>query len=151
MNNTRWTPEQVQTLMERKAQMQDKARAKLLTKAIDRIPPVTAKQQTQALGRLPQGTMNKTEAAYAKRLEALKQTGEVIWWAFEPINLRLAANTFYKVDFLVMLKGGALEAHEVKGFWTDDARVKIKVAADKFPFQFYAVQFKKGEWIFEKF
>jgi len=30
--------------------------------------------------------------------------------------------------------------HEVKGFWQDDARVKIKVAADMYPFRFIAVK-----------
>lgn len=34
-----------------------------------------------------------------------------------------------------------MECHEVKGFWTDDAKVKIKVAAEQYPFRFIA--FKK--------
>jgi hypothetical protein len=45
--------------------------------------------------------------------------------------------------------------HEVKGFWTDDARVKIKVAADLYPFRFIAAQAlpKKqgGGWKIEEF
>ena len=35
---------------------------------------------------------------------------------------------------------GALEMHEVKGHWMEDARVKMKVAADMYPFRFIAVQ-----------
>ena len=115
------------------------------------VKPETSQQRMQALGRLLGGTMNKTEAAYAKHLEALKATGQVLWYAFEPFNLRLAAKTFYAVDFGVMLANGQMECHEVKGFWTDDARVKIKVAAAKFPFQFVAVQMKKGGFVFEQF
>ena len=48
-----------------------------------------------------------------------------------------------------------IEMHEVKGYWTEDARAKIKVAANKFPFRFVAVykQAKKdgGGWRFEEF
>lgn len=87
----------------------------------------------RALGRLPAGTMNKTEGAYAKHLETLVAAGEVLWWKFEPIRIRLADNTFYKPDFLVMLADRSLEIHETKGHWEDDARVKIKVAAETLP------------------
>lgn len=64
-------------------------------------------------------------------------------------------NTFYTPDFAVMRADGALEVHEVKGFWTDDARVKIKVAADQYPMRFIAVKVlpKKqgGGWVVEEF
>lgn len=96
--------------------------------------------RTRALGRLKPGTMNGTEAEYARVLDADKATGLVAWWAFEPFKFRLADNTFYTPDFGVMLVNGELQAHEVKGFWTDDARVKIKVAASLFPLQFYALR-----------
>ncbi len=94
----------------------------------------------QALGRLKTGEMNKTEAAYAGHLELRRRAGEVeaVW--FEGITLKLAEGCRYTPDFLVMLADGRLEAHEVKGFWTDDARVKIKVAASKFPFRFVALK-----------
>lgn len=91
-----------------------------------------------ALGRLPKGAMNKTEAEYALFLEARKQAGEILWYAFEPIKLRLADSTFYTPDFAVMGQDRVFECHEVKGFWRDDARVKIKVAAAQHPFRFYA-------------
>jgi hypothetical protein len=113
------------------------------------------KPALQALGRLPAGTMNKTEVAYDGFLRTLAACGDVAWWKFEGIKLRLAGNTFYSPDFLVMRSNGALECHEVKGFWTDDARVKIKVAADLYPMQFIAVQAlpkaKGGGWKVETF
>lgn len=99
--------------------------------------------------------MNKTEADYASSLELLKRAGEVLWWRFEGLKLRLADNTFYTPDFAVMRAGGQMECHEVKGFWTDDARVKIKVAADIYPFRFLAIKAlpKKagGGWTREEF
>jgi hypothetical protein len=113
---------------------------------------MTPIKRMQALGRLKAGAMNKTEAAYAKMLEARKQAGEVAWYAFEALKFRLADNTFYTPDFAVMLASGQLEAHEVKGFWADDARVKIKCAAEKFPIQFFAVKKASGgAWSVEAF
>lgn len=111
---------------------------------------------TRALGRLPAGTMNKTEAAYAAFLDTLILCKDVLWWKFEAVNLRLADKTFYRPDFLVLRSDGALECHEVKGgFWTDDARVKIKVAASIYPMQFIAVQAlsksKGSGWKVERF
>lgn len=109
----------------------------------------------QALGRLKTGAMNKTEVDYARHLDLLKASGDILWWAFEPLKLRLADNTFYSPDFGVLRADGALELHEVKGFWQDDARVKIKVAAALFPAKFIAVkaEAKKrgGGWLIEEF
>jgi len=105
----------------------------------------------QALGRLKVGKMNKTEQAYDRYLGALKAAGEILWYRFEGIKFRLADNTFYSPDFSVMRADGLLEQHEVKGFWTDDARVKIKVAADQFPVRFVAVKKKGSGWEREYF
>lgn len=93
-----------------------------------------------ALGRLKAGAMNKTEAAYGQHLELLKRAGEVVWYRFEGIKLRLADLTFYTPDYAVMVASGQMEIHEVKGFWEDDAKVKIKVAAEMYPFKFLAVK-----------
>ena len=97
------------------------------------------------------GQMNKLEAAYAARLESLKFAGEIADYRFECIKLRLADNTFYAPDFMVLRADGTFEMHEVKGFWEDDARVKIKTAAELFPFKFIAARKQKGAWVFEEF
>jgi hypothetical protein len=108
-----------------------------------------------ALGRLPVGVMNKTEAAYDAHLLELERAGEVLWRKFEAVKLRLADNTFYTPDFAVLTRSCVFELHEVKGFWQDDARVKIKVAASLYPFRFIAVtaRAKKhgGGWAREEF
>lgn len=113
------------------------------------------KRSLQALGRLKTGKMNKTESEYCQLLELRKRAGEVEWYRFEGVKLRLADNTFYTPDFAVMLSTGEMEMHEVKGFWTDDARVKIKVAAEQYPFRFIAVKPKTkkagGGWEVEEF
>ena len=96
-----------------------------------------------ALGRMKAGAMNKTEAAYAQKLELHKRAGEVLWYAFEGVTLKLADGCRYTPDFAVMLADGVIEMHEVK------------VAANKFPFRFVAVykQAKKdgGGWRIEEF
>lgn len=108
-----------------------------------------------ALGRMKAGAMNGTESAYAAHLERLRLAGEVVWFRFEGVKLRLADSTFYTPDFAVMADDGVMEMHEVKGFWTDDARVKIKVAADQYPFRFIALKAlpksKGGGWLREEF
>lgn len=108
-----------------------------------------------ALGRLKAGQLNKTEQAYADRLRALELAGEILWHKFEGIKLRLADNTFYTPDFAVLAADGVMELHEVKGFWQDDARAKIKIAAAMFPFRFFAVKVKAkregGGWDVEEF
>jgi hypothetical protein len=103
-----------------------------------------------ALGRLPAGTMNKTEAAYDQHLWAQRGNG-VVWHKFEAVKLRLADNTFYTPDFMVLAADSVVELHEVKGYWQDDARVKIKVAASIYPFRFIAVTKAKGQWQREEF
>jgi hypothetical protein len=108
-----------------------------------------------ALGRLKTGERNKTESAYEDVLRMRQHAGEILWYRFEGIKFRLADNTFYSPDFVVMLNSGEIEAHEVKGFWTDDARVKIKVAAAQYPFRFVAIKAKAkkngGGWEMEEF
>ena len=92
-----------------------------------------AKAAMFALGRLPVGAMNQTEAAFDRHLVGMQVRGEIVWHAFEAIKLRLADNTFYTPDFFVMTAQRELVVYEVKGWMTDDAAVKIKVAAETFP------------------
>jgi hypothetical protein len=95
--------------------------------------------------------MNKLEAEYAGAiLEPLRLAGEIVHYAFEPLKLRLADRTYYDFDFLVQPADGSLEAHEVKGFWEDDARVKWKMAAELHGYlRFYALTKEKGVWYAE--
>jgi len=108
-----------------------------------------------ALGRMKQGQMNRTEAAYAEHLKARELAGEILWWRFEGMKFRLADATFYTPDFAVMRCDGVLEMHEVKGYWQDDAKVKIKVASSMYPILFLAVYARPkkegGGWRVEEF
>lgn len=104
-----------------------------------------------ARGVLKPRKMNKTEAAYASHLEALKLAGDVRWWGFECIKLRLADDTQYITDFAVLNGDWVFEIHEIKGFMRDDALVKIKVAAEQFPFRFFVIRKDKTGWDREEF
>ena len=100
------------------------------------------------------GRMNKSESAYAQLLQSRLQAGEVLMWLFEPAKLNLTDTGWlctYTPDFLVVTAEGLVEFHEVKGHWEDDARVKIRVAASRFPFRFVGVTRKKGVWFYEEF
>lgn len=112
----------------------------------------TPLQRMQALGRMKAGKMNKTEAAYYKVLEMEIRTGEILNFWFEPMNLRIGENCFYKTDFLVLNKNSELELREVKGgYVTDDALIKIKIVAEKYPFKVTMVKLIKGDWHYKTY
>jgi hypothetical protein len=99
--------------------------------------------------------MNQLEKRYAELLELSTKVKpqEVAAWRFEQVKLRLAKATFYTPDFKVIRPDGLIEYHEVKGHWEDDARVKIKCAAEMYPeYLFVGVTWdrRKG-WQFERF
>lgn len=106
----------------------------------------------RALGRLPDGEMNRTEATFAGWLEAQP---DVAWWRFEPFALKLAPACSYTPDFLVLKEDGSLLVIEVKGRWMDDARAKVKLAAAAFPvLQVWAVLARGKDpsaWEWERF
>ena len=135
-----WTEADYQRHLERRNQ---RNAAKTATKA-------DPQKRLQALGRLPKGTMNKSETAFSQYLEMLKHTGDVLWYKFEGIKLMIAPNTSITVDFAVLPASGVLEMIDVKGskaIFTDDARAKMKVAAAMYPFVFkvaYPVAQKDG-------
>jgi hypothetical protein len=114
-------------------------------------------EPTEAAHARPQhvsGEMNRLEAKYATQLDMRKRVGEISAYEFEAVKLRLAKGTFLTIDFLVVLTSGAVELHEVKGHWEDDARVKIKVAAKMFPWwTIRGVQWDKTtkDWKYEVF
>ena len=88
-------------------------------------------------GGVPKDRMNKWEREYAQQLEARRVVGEIVWWGFESIKLRLADNTFYTPDFAVVVADTVaptpIQFIEIKGFLRDDANVKFKVARETYP------------------
>ena len=134
------------------------------------VPPKAGKGQLDkknnlassppAKGRLPKDSfvgydverMNGLEARYAGHLEALRRAGRIVFWKFGEMKLRLADGTWYTTDFYIMYPDGHIEIHETKGFMRDDANVKIKSAAEKYPeFKFVLVKWDKGNWTFKNY
>lgn len=94
-----------------------------------------------ARGATRESGMNGTEAEYAGKLESRRRAGEIIEYHYEAVTLKLADNTRYTPDFLVMTADGELEIHEVKGgFIREDGWQKLKIAAGMFPFRFFLCQ-----------
>jgi len=109
-----------------------------------------------------QSEMNNSERKYSELLAIRKIAGEIELWKYEAIKLRLADKTYFIPDFFVMLSNLRLQFHEVKVKWKvkgkekvhyeDDARVKIKVAAEMYPmFQFIGCYLGKDGWEYEEF
>lgn len=89
--------------------------------------------------------MNKWETEFSQLLEARKQSGEIVWWAFEPFRIRIANDCWYRPDFVTVDAAGKTSVWEVKGFMREAARVRLKVAVEKLPYPFYLVRKHKGE------
>lgn len=108
----------------------------------------TARQPLKGKGRVGVSPYkNKLEERYAGYLEQCKLAGEVYQYWYEPFGIKLAEKTYYHPDFLVQLPDGTLEIHETKGFMRDDAAVKIKTAARKYPcYVFRLVRWEKRQW-----
>lgn len=107
----------------------------------------------QALGRLPKDVMNKTESAFAAYLQERQYSGAIVWWKFHPMRVRLAKNTYYEIDFLVMAADGVLTIYETKGGYTSEkGQMKIKLCAEALPvFKMVKASRKNGVWNFEEF
>ena len=131
----RWSPEQ---LAAHQARVPRPVAPSAQSKA-DRA--AAALKRMQAKGRLPRGTMNKTESRYATHLDQQRLAGAVLWWNFEGIKLMLAKNTSITIDFPVLPDTGVLEMRE------------MKVAAAMYPFVFkfvYPVGKGSDAWIEEE-
>jgi hypothetical protein len=142
-----------------------------LKKIVERAPEVVVEWARDSAAAKPKkpnprgqhrpGEMNKSETAFAFALDLRRKAGEVKGWKFEAIKLKLADNTYFIPDFNVEMTNGDLVMVEVKRLWKgksaphweDDARVKIKIAAEMFRgwFQFYGAHWDGSQWIYEEF
>ncbi len=119
--------------------------------------------------------MNDTERKFADRLHMLQLAGEIKAYMFEPQKFNLTHNVegghnavTYTPDFMIVhhdrfeyvdvkAKGkpdlGYTELGKKKKQWTsmrDDARVKINMAAEIFPWYEWSVYYDgQGQWIKE--
>lgn len=95
------------------------------------------------------GQMNKTEAAFARKLDGMKAAGEVVRYRFETIKLRLGVKCYYTPDFLVWFADGRQVFMEVKGGHVyEDSIIKWKWASDTFPeYGWEMWQRAKGEFV----
>lgn len=136
------------------------------TAAVEGRQTAAAPNRALALGRLKTGERNATEAAYEQHLELRKRVGEILWYGFEVITLKLADDCRYTADFSVLRADYVLELHELKGtttlkrksgekvkapYFRDDAKVKIRIAATIFPMVFKVVYRVDGNWIEEQY
>ena len=99
--------------------------------------------------------MNSYEKAFCKDvLLHLERKEHILGWAFEEHTLRLADRTTYTPDFMVLHRDHSIWFYEIKGWWRDDARVKLKATAEKFWwFRFLGVTKRPkkdgGGWAYE--
>jgi len=98
-----------------------------------------------------EGVMNGMELEFYNMLDLRRRAGEFSHVYFEQITLKLAADLRYTPDFAVYTAAGLLVFYETKGFFRDDARVKVKMAAEVFPMHtFYLARKFRGAWDYEE-
>jgi len=100
--------------------------------------------------------MNKVEHAYAELLAIKAHQREILCARFECVKFRLADDTTFTPDFLVTYPDH-FEVHEVKGtkrdkktgretpYFEEDARIKLKVAAEQYPEFLFVTVWKTHE------
>ena len=88
--------------------------------------------------------LNKTEKAWLCQLRLLYPAYHI---GIQSITLKLGDDCRYTPDFWTIDANGQLFFWETKGFFRDDAKVKIKVAARLFRWaRFVVVTRAKGVW-----
>lgn len=122
-----------------------------------------AKIKAKAFPRRQPGVMNNLEERFWEHVQDCLKfhhpiVGEgvsvhPIECRYECQTLKLAKDLRYTPDFMVIDTDGHIWFFETKGFWRDDARAKIKMAAEKFQeYRFVAASWTKRDgWKFEEF
>lgn len=127
-----------------------------------RVPFTITAAPPPAIGRLPKPEMNSTETAYSQYLDLQQKAGEIVYYKFEAITIKLGPDCRLTPDFLVMYPDGRLALHDTKGttkikvgkkaggtkfYAEEDALVKARVVAGNFviPISFVFRQ-NNGEW-----
>jgi hypothetical protein len=106
--------------------------------------------------------MNANEVRYARHLDVLKASGEIVDWQFQPFKLYLAPQTTLTPDFVVIYTDhiavkdtkGMKRKRSSKGvvtesYWAEeDAMVKIKACAAKFWYYKFSLVWRQsdGKW-----
>jgi hypothetical protein len=126
------------------------------------VKGVQPNESPKPKGRIPKPEMNSTERRYAQYLDLQKAVGEILWYGFETVTIKLGPDCRFTPDFLVMLSDGSLSFHDTKGskaiktgkrsgqtqpYVEEDARVKTCVLAANFVIPISFVwQRQDGEW-----
>lgn len=112
--------------------------------AADRDRAAPAPKLAKALPRT--STLNKTEQAYANHLELRRRAGEIADFRVQAMTFLIGPGCRYTPDFCILENDGTFTLVDVKGGHTwEDSVVKLKTAADKFPFFRWQMVEKRGE------
>ena len=94
---------------------------------IAKAPPTPDSTSLVTVKITDEDKLNKLEKKVLRELRILFPVVHI-----QSMTLKLADDTRYTPDFWVVDANGQIICHEAKGFWRDDAKVKIKVAARLF-------------------
>lgn len=118
------------------ARLEAQARGRV-TERMPALEALRSNTQRQFANGFPRVTeyKSKLEASFADFLELSLKSGAMGWYRYEPMSFRIGPDARYRPDFgALVLPTRELWLYEVKGFWREAAKVRIKVAADMYPF-----------------
>lgn len=141
-----WTAEQVAAHNARVAAGKVKHGRPFMPTDYKKLPPlITAVSMLAEIApSTDEQKLNRTERAYLAYLRARGLS----WIGVQNITLKLADDCRLTCDFCYINSEGRLTLVDTKGgFWREDAKIKIKVAARQFPFITFIVAHKeKTQW-----
>lgn len=115
--------------------------------AIESFIPPPAKPVFSPGVTTDEANLNKTELAFLRFIRADPKIKEV---HVQDMTFKLANDCRLTPDFSYIFMGRQVFI-DVKGFQREDALIKMKMAARKFPqFDFYIVKKAQGGWAFNK-
>jgi hypothetical protein len=94
------------------------------------------------------------EKKFSDLLTVRVRSGDIEAFFYEPFRFRLAKNTYYTVDFVILHTDRTIECVEVKGHHKNirESRAKWKIAAAKYPFfRWTFTTWKQGRWVEEHY
>ncbi len=100
---------------------------------------------------------SELEVEYNSRLKIMKLAGEIQDYWYHAIRLKVGGKgentrtSWYTPDFMVLTNDHTLEMIEVKGYKRNAEMVRIRAAADLYPYDFIVASKPKQSWIFERF
>ncbi len=98
-----------------------------------RVVTANVSALARASGHDPLSKLNKTERRFCARLDSYKARKLIRDFTTQAVTLHLAHDCRFTPDNAVIEADGTFTFYDVKGFEREDAVLKMRIAAERFP------------------